>query len=167
MSENPSTSREVKTTGPDYLVWRGELLARLALSRLESTVAYEGTEDQPYDFLIVTADGFCFFVEVKAFSSTNLHIDRVETIAELKWRVSTELLRQANQSHSPVVLFLFDADTDHGRFLRIDTLHASKKSSHLQTIGFPIENVINKESLESLIRELQSQNCEGHSAIET
>jgi len=155
MSDNASTSKEVQTTGPEYLGWRGELLAQLALSRLEFVTVYQGSPDQPYDFLVATSDGFCFFVEVKAFSSTKSNINHVDTIAELRWRVSTELIRRANESRSPVLLFLFDADTDHGRYLRIDTLPVSNKSAKLQTIRFPIQNVIDKQSLESLLRELQ------------
>jgi len=158
MSDNPATSKEVKTTGPQYLAWRGELLAEHALSRLESVTVYRGSADQPFDFLAATTDGFCFFVEARAFSSTNSHIHRVETIAELRWRVPSALIRRANASHSPVLLFLFDADTDHGRYLRIDTLPDSGQSSALQTIRFPIQNVINKQTLEGLVRELQLEN---------
>src|SRR5262245_4094630 len=116
MSDN-RTAVEVKTTGPSYLNWRGPLLAELALARVPGLSVYkrpdQAPSELPYHFLVTTADGFCFFVEVKAFSSFRLHVTDVEAIGELRWSLDADLVRRARASHSPVVLFLFDADTDH------------------------------------------------------
>ena len=155
MSDTTSNSTEVKTTGPEYLAWRGELLAQLALSRLEGVTVYQRSDEQPFDFLVATNDGLCFFVEVEAFSSTNQKIDDVETIEELQWQIPMKRVRQATGSQTPVLLFLFDADSDHGRFLRLDTLPAPDKAARQQTIAFPIENVIDQKNLEAVIRELR------------
>ena len=155
MSDTTSNSTEVKTTGPEYLAWRGELLAQLALSRLEGVTVYQRSDEQPFDFLVATNDGVCFFVEVEAFSSTNQKIDDVETIEELQWQIPMKRVRQATGSQTPVLLFLFDADSDHGRFLRLDTLPVPHKAARQQTIAFPIENVIDQKNLEAIIRELR------------
>lgn len=153
MSENATTTN-VRTNGPNYLGWRGELLARLALSRIPSLTVYESPEEHGYDFLVVTEQGFCFFVEVKAFSSIRSRVKGIETIGELRWRIQKQAITRAHECQSPVVLFLFDADTDHGRFLRLDTVPNSRTTGSLQTIRLPIVNTITEESLRRLIQDL-------------
>lgn len=60
---------------------------------------------------------------------------------------------------SPVLIFLFDADTDHGRFLRLDTLDVASKGARHRTIKFPLDNVIDRENLETMVCQLQSARC--------
>ena len=150
---------EVKSTGPSYPAWRGELLAELALARNPGLIVHKRPErspsDPPYDFLVATEQGLCFFVEVRAFSSFHLQLTDVEAIPELRWSLDGELVRRARASHSPVLLFLFDADTDHGRYLRVDTLPAPGVEVRQVTVRLPAQQTINKENLERLIAELQ------------
>ncbi|MDZ7616417.1 MAG: hypothetical protein U1E05_05390 [Patescibacteria group bacterium] len=150
-----TTPQEAAIAGPEYVHWRGELLAQLALSRVPSLIVYQSPAQHEYDFLVSTKTGFCFFVEVKALSSIREKIRNIDTVEELRWRVSKELVTRANESRSPVVLFLFDADTDHGRFLRLDTLPSMPTSGQLQTVRFPITNVISKDRLEEFVKELE------------
>jgi hypothetical protein len=158
---NKRTAVEIKTTGPSYLEWRGKLLTELALARVPELIVYKSLDHPPYDFLAATAQGFCFFVNVKAFSSFHLDVADVETVPELRWSLDADLVRRAHASHSPVLLFLFDADTGHGRYLRLDTFPAPATETRRLTVRLPVEHTINKESLEKLIADLQgtSKSC--------
>ena len=153
------TSVEVKTSGPSYLGWRGKLLAELALARLPGLIVHErpnsAPSELPYDFLVSTEHGLCFFVAVRAFSSFWLDVRDVEVVPELRWSVDADLVRRARDSESPFLLFLFDADTDHGRYLRLDTLPPPAPGARLVTARFPVEQVITKEHLERLIADLE------------
>lgn len=150
-----TTPQDAAISSPEYVHWRGELLAQLALSRVPSLIVYQSPEQHEYDFLVSTQAGFCFFVEVKALSSFREKIRDIDTVEELRWRISKELVKRANGSRSPVILFLFDADTDHGRYLRLDTLPTTPTNGELQTVRFPITNVISKNSLEELVKEME------------
>lgn len=156
-----ATPQEAAIDGPEYVHWRGELLAQLALSRVPSLIIYQSPAQHEYDFLVSTQTGVCFFVEVKAFSSIREKIRNIDTVEELRWRVSRELVKRANESRSPVILFLFDADTDHGRFLRLDTLPSMPPSGEFQTVRFPVTNVISKNRLEEFVRELEGGSKSG------
>jgi len=155
---NKRTAVEVKTTGPSYLAWRGELLAELALARLPSLLVHKRADhpasDLPYDFLVATERGLCFFVEVKAFSSSRLAVSDVRTVPELLWSVDAGLIRRVRANQSPFILFLFDADTDHGRYLRLDTLPDPQPGSRRLVVQFPLEQTINRRNVERLIADL-------------
>jgi hypothetical protein len=155
------TALAIKTTGPSYLDWRGRLLAELALARIPELIVYKSPDHPPYDFLAATAQGFCFFVNVKAFSSFHLDVADVETVPELRWSLDADSVRRARVSHSPVLLFLFDADTGHGRYLRLDTFPVPGSQTRRLTVRLPVEHTINKENLEKLIADLQetSKSC--------
>jgi hypothetical protein len=142
---------------PHYVGWRGELLAEVALRRvagLEIHKPHQNGSRLDYDFLVSTPDGFCFFVEVKAFSSMKYRIADVAGIEGLLWTVDGELIRNARKSQSPFVLFLFDADSEHGRFLRLDTLPDPPARSSA-TLQLPIENTITPTNLRRLIASMQ------------
>jgi hypothetical protein len=94
-------------------------------------------------------------VEVKAFSSSWLGVRDVKGVPELRWSVDADLIRRARESESPFLLFLFDADTDHGRYLRLDTLPGPSPGARQVTVRLPVEHVINKENLEKLIADLE------------
>jgi hypothetical protein len=152
-------SIEVKTSGPSYLGWRGELLAELALVRVAGLSVHKRTKSQPagmpFDFLVCTEHGFCFFVVVRAFLSIRLGIECVETVGELRCSLDAGLIRQARENYNPVILFLFDADNDHGRFLRLDDLlRPDARARHL-TVRLSVENVINRDSVEKLVVQLE------------
>lgn len=152
-------SIEVTTDGPSYLGWRGELLAELALARVPGLVVHKRSEcpsaNIVYDFLAATEDGTCFFVVVKSFSSFRSRARGVAGAAELKVRIDADLVRRASRSHSPVILFLFDADSEHGRFLRLDTLPVPADDAEFVVVRIPRGQTINRENLELLIAELQ------------
>ncbi len=156
-SESKS-SQEIKTGGAGYVVWRGALLAELALARAPELSVHKPKQDCGYDFLVATPSGTCFFVLVKAFSSKKLSIRDVQEIVDLRWRIDTKHIRRARASHTPVLVFLIDADTDHGRYLRLDTTPIRRESSQSQMIRFALKNTIDKEGVETLIAELQRSN---------
>ncbi len=153
------TSVELKTTGPGYLGWRGELLAELALARVPGLSVHKRPEraasELPAHFLAATSDGLCFFVIVRASSSFQMDIPDVETIGELRWPLEAETIRRARESRSPVILFLFDADTDHGRYLCLDTLPDPGPEARSVMVRLPVSATINKENLEKLIGDLR------------
>src|SRR5260370_24245854 len=140
MSEKKA-SVAVETTGPRYVGWRGELLAEVAVAGLSDVVvtnlASNGHVDLGEDFVVVAPQGLCFFVQVKAFSSLDLKINNVASIPELRFPVDARLVRAARQSRTPVILFLFDADTDHGRYLRLDTLPEPEPNRSQVTVRLP------------------------------
>jgi hypothetical protein len=131
------------------------LLAELALARLPGLIVHQRQDrpqsDLPFDFLVTTEHGFCFFVEARAFSSFHLHLRHVERAEEWGCPIDPDLLRRARESFSPVLLFLFDADTDHGRYARLDTLPAPDAGAGPLEIRFPKEAALHKESLQQLI----------------
>jgi len=159
MSENRLPA-EVETGESHYPEWRGLLLAELALARVPELLVHKepphATPGFRYDFLVATPDGFCFFVEVEAFSSTELRLKEVESSDELRWKIDAPSIRLAKRSRSPVVLFLFDADTDHGRYLRLDTLPTSAAKAR-NTVKLPATNTINPTNLRRLVSDLRDK----------
>jgi hypothetical protein len=153
------TSIEVDTARPSYVGWRGKLLAELALARLPQLTVYPRPErpasDLPYDVLVVAEHGLCFFVVVRAFSSFHLDVRDVAAVPELRCSFDADLVRRSRASQSPCVLFLFDADRDHGRYLRLDTLPDPGPESRRLTVRFPAEQAITRESLGQFIAGLQ------------
>ncbi len=151
MNESRAAS-SVSESDPAYVEWRGDLLARL------SEVAVSDTpHDTPFDLQVVTDKGACFFVAVDAFSSMHRHMDDIERVRTIAWPVAKELIEFARSAGSPTFAFLFDADTDHGRFLRLDTLPESRAASRRVTLAFPVENAIDRASLERLVRSLEDR----------
>jgi hypothetical protein len=150
-NSSPFTSRE----SPTYVGWRAELLAKLALSRLPHVAISEQPSPAVFDFSVTTEDNLVFFVEVKAFSSMRKRIREVQTISQLPWRIPNGLLERSHSEHRPVVLFLFDVDTEHGRYLRLDTLEIRANRTGIQTVRLPVENTINSESLLRMLEELR------------
>jgi len=158
---NANESKDVPSSSPAYAGWRGELLAQLALSRVPGLTIYQSPSQAPFDFLASTSDGFCFFVEAKAFSSTRQHIREIEAVSELRWRLPSNVMEAAARSHTPVMLFLFDADTGHGRFLRLDDLPANHGGRYL-TVRLPVQNTITKENLQQRIEQMRQAHRAAH-----
>jgi hypothetical protein len=139
-----------------YIGWRTELLAKLALSRLPGITVTERPLKGKFAFSVMTSTGFSFLLEVKGISSMREKIRDIETVSELRWRVQTALLKRLKTMRCPVVLFLFDADTEHGRYLRIDNLRLVAAAVQTQSIRIPLENVINTEGLHRMLKDLEA-----------
>jgi hypothetical protein len=137
---------------PEYVGWRTDLLAELALARIPGLKAYKLTDQEPFDKLAVTERGFCFFVMSRGFSSIASGVKNSDTLEELTCPIEPVLVARARENQSPVVFFYFNADTDHGRYLRLDTL----PDKDIHELRFPIENTITKASVQKLIREMQA-----------
>jgi hypothetical protein len=158
MSDNHA-SMTIGSHQPSYASWRGKLLAELALARVPGLVVHKRPDrapaDLPYDYLVATEHGACFFVEVNAFASFRMrgHRGDIRLAPELCWAVDGSVVNRVRADRSPYFLFLFDADTEHGRYLRLDTLPEPK--DELLQVRFPVENTITKESLARLIEELE------------
>jgi hypothetical protein len=149
-----------KDSDPSYVVWRGELLAELALARVPGLIVNKRPVrpdfDLAYDFLVVTDRGACFFVDAKAFSSSKRRLLDIGESGEWRWHLDAALVRDARRSRSPFVLFLFDADREEGRYLRLDTLPAPSRGVRRITVRLPVENTINRPNLETMIASLQA-----------
>ena len=158
MSEKTAAA-EVETTGPSYLGWRGELLAELALALVPELIAHKkpaGVPSEPeYDFLVTAGGGLTVFVLVRAFSAYALRLEDVASRAELKWEVPAELVRRARASRTPLVLFLFDADKGHGRYLRLDTLPEPHRRT--VTLRLPIDQPTSPEGIRKLIEDIRGE----------
>lgn len=157
MSDDRSLTAD-PADAPDYVGWRGLLLAELALARVPEFLVHKEPDGQGppplrYDFLVATADGFCFFVTVAAFSSFRLKSCGPGSAEDIRWPLDAELVRQARRSRSPVVLFVFDADTEHGRYLRLDTL--PEPTTKAVAVPIPVANTITPASLKRLVSELR------------
>jgi hypothetical protein len=159
MSTSKTIDIDSRNAGPPYTGWRGQLLAELALARLPGLVVSKAprTSDQGYDFLVATRKGACFFIEVKAFSSTRLKGEKSTATAEWRWSIDADLIRRARESRSPFFLFLIDADTDLGRFFRLDSLPAPDAKARMVIALIPPENSIDKEGLTKLVSELETE----------
>jgi hypothetical protein len=147
-----SKKNRKKKKKPEYVEWRSDLLAELALARIPGLKAYKLTDQEPFDKLAVTEDGFCFFVISRGFSSFASGEKDADARSELSCSCDADMLARAHQNQSPVVFFYFNADTDHGRYLRLDTLH----ETNAKELRFPIANTITKASMQGLIREMQA-----------
>lgn len=158
MSERPRAVR-VDGKGPSYPTWKCELLAELALIRVfEFTIhrRFSGPAGPEHDFLVTAPDGASCLVDVKGFSSHHLKLrDVVASLPELGWAVQADVVRKARQSPTPVVMFLYDADTEHGRFARLDTLPEPDWGTRRVVVAFPVENTITPESLRALVAGLR------------
>ncbi|MBI1831158.1 MAG: hypothetical protein HYR84_06885 [Planctomycetes bacterium] len=137
---------------PAYVGWRSELLASLSLARLPDLRVYKITDQEIFDKLVMTERGLCFFVITRGFSSLAARVENAD--AQDKWMcpLDAATLARVRKHQSPVVFFYFNADTDHGRYLRLDTL----PEAGVKELRFPIENTITKASLQTLIREMQA-----------
>lgn len=138
---------------PEYVGWRSEMLSSFVLMRLPELKVYKITDQDTFDKLVMTDNGLCFFIVTRGFSSLAAGLDHVDSDSMWTYSIDTATLKRAREHQSPVFLFYFNADTDHGRYLRLDTLaDEDAKELHL-----PIENAITKASLQKLIRELQAK----------
>jgi len=106
---------------------------------------------------VATEQGACFFVEVEAFSSARHVVGGWGAGEEWKWKLDAGIVRRARESRNPFLLFVFDADTDRGRFLRLDTLPEPNHDHPTVMVRLPVENAIDKEHLEALIDDIRGE----------
>lgn len=140
---------------PDYATWRSIVLAERFLSEMEEWEILKEPFDREFDFAVLLKDGFTFFIEVKAVSSMHGGLKSLASNRPLTYPVSKELLSKAKTIKKPVVLFVFDADTEAGRYVRIDKLKPAAGTQGLHRPGLLPSHRINKESLNRLVSELR------------
>jgi hypothetical protein len=149
----------VTTDGPDHLIWRSELLAELAIMRVGELTIFKpprGGLALPFQFVAVSSSGSCFAGEVAAYSSCLLKIEP-ESIAVLELEVDAERVRTARQIRTPTFMFLFDADRDHGRYLRLDTQPKPADGAKTVVLSFPVANAITADSVRALVVALEKE----------
>ncbi len=158
ISDDPATQ-------PPYAGWRAELLTELALARVPGLVVNKMPDTQvsglDFDFLVATKKRVCFFIEVKSFSYLHAKVVRKP---KGQWHalVPEKLLREAGACPSPYFLFVFDVDTDEGRYLRLDGIAIPQLVDGKVALDLPEVNRITKDSLESLVASLEREHLGRH-----
>jgi hypothetical protein len=153
---NSQAFLEVAPGGPEHVGWRSRILAELALARVPELAVFKDPPGQEYELVVATDDGLFFQVGVRGFSSLRTRAERIDIIPELRWPVPAREVRRARRNLSPVVLFLFDADGDHGRYARLDVLPAPVRGAKSVSVSFPAGNVLTREGVERLVAELRA-----------
>ena len=143
---------------PRYVPWRGELIARLALTRAGLTVQDEPAPE-PFDLLAGTRDGFYLLVEVKAYSSMHSRHRPVfdESRDQYRWPVETTLLRAAWEVNVPVVLFVVDADREVGHYARLDRLPRPDRDQRSMFVLLSPERDLSPRAIATLVSELRQE----------
>ena len=152
------TRMRVTTNGPDYLISRSQSLAQLAIVRVPELLAFDRPNHAgdafPFDFLVMEDEEARFSVVTRGFATSRAKIE-TEGIDDLELEVGADLVRQARKHPYPVVMFLFDADRDPGRFLRLDAQPEPPANAKSVLLTFPIENTITGASVRKLASELE------------
>ena len=145
----------LKSPETEWVARRGAALAQMALVPTLELTIFENLYTKAYDYAVATKDGVFIRIRVEAYSSRLAGVEGVNTIPELRWTLSADFVRQARTSKAPVVLLLFDADTDHGRYARLDVLPAPARGAKSVAISLPLSNTVNPASLRCLVAELR------------
>jgi hypothetical protein len=145
-----------KRNEPPYVGWRGELIARLVLTRA-GLVVQDAQAPQPFDLLASTPDGFYLLVKVKAYSS--MHSGRRPQFDgshnEVRWPVEASVLRAAGEENVPAVLFVIDADREVGHYARLDAVSRSAGDRRAPSVPLTADHDLTTEALAALIAELR------------
>lgn len=147
---------------PAYVGWRSELLAKLALSRIPSLAIVHVSQDHGYDYVVTSDDGLTFCLVVRARSSLHDEIREIHALEFVDVDLPRGLLERARTSLCPVVLFFFDADSGHGRYLRLDTLAEQQLAK--QYVSLPIDHTITTRSLNRMLQTLRTDGMAAVSA---
>lgn len=140
-----------------YVGWRAEELAKLALSGVPSWSVTDITEGGKFDYAVMDVNsGTSFMVEVKSLSSIHSNRKIDPSASEIPIQVAASLVKSAQAMHCPVFLFVFDVDTDHGRFRRLDLFDIADVHGEKFWLYLPISNVINAQSMQKLAKELSA-----------
>lgn len=142
------------STDPRYVSWLGEVLTRLALSRMEGWVIEEQPLDGHFDFGVVTDTGKRFLIEVKAGSSLRGRFSDMATADNVRYRLDKRVLERASSQEQPTVLFLFDVDTEAGRYLILKDFDSKGDSASSPVVSLPKSNLISTSALKQLAVDL-------------
>jgi hypothetical protein len=134
-----------------------DAVAAYALAHVSELTQYENPRRGKYKLAVATEDGLFVRVGVVGYSSRLAGIERVDSILELRWPVPADAVRHARASATPVILFLIDMDTRHGRFARLDTLPGPAPGAKSVLVGFPRANLLDPANLERLFAELRAR----------
>jgi len=145
----------LKSSGTEWVDRRGAALAKMALLTTRGLTIFENMYTKAYDYAVATEDGMFIRIRVEAYSSRLAGVERVGVIPDLRWSLATDVVRQARASKAPVVLLLFDADSGHGRFARLDVLPAPPRGAKSMAISLPLSNTVDPASLRCLVAELR------------
>ena len=152
------TRLRVTTDGPGYLTSRSQSLAQLAVVRVPELLAFDRPNHAgdafPFDLLVMEDEEARFSIVARGFATARAKIE-TDGIPDLECEVDANLVRQARKHPYPVVMFLFDADRDPGRFLRLDTQPEPAANAKVTLLTFPIENTITEASVRKLASELE------------
>ncbi len=156
--------RLIRTSGVRYAPWKGEVIAKYLLARTDGV---EATDLPPHDparcDIMVEAGDFRFLVEVKAFASFHDPAGDPATSESLRIRVPFEQFEAWRRSALPVVVFLIDADTEHGRYLIVDDVSAGAHSGEVD-LAFPVANELTPEAVPQVISRLRARHPVGRIA---
>ncbi|HEY0150969.1 MAG TPA: hypothetical protein VGB92_03165 [Longimicrobium sp.] len=145
----------LKSSGTEWVDRRGAALAKMALLMTRGLTIFENMNTKAYDYAVATEDGMFIRIRVEAYSSRLAGVERVGTIPELRWTLDADVVRQVRASRAPVVLLLFDADTGHGRYTRLDVLPAVPRGAKSVAVSLPLSNTADPASLRCLVAELR------------
>ncbi|CAA9377893.1 MAG: hypothetical protein AVDCRST_MAG89-5151 [uncultured Gemmatimonadetes bacterium] len=139
---------------PESLTPYIDAVAAYALVHVAGLTQFENRRRGRYKLAVATEDGLFVRVGVAGYSSRLAGIERVDSIPELRWPVPVDVVRHARASMTPVLLFLIDTDTRHGRFARLDTLPGPAPGAKSVLVGFTRANMLDPANLERLFAEL-------------
>ena len=159
MAETPHTVL-VTSEGPPHIVWRTPQLAELALARVPELAEVSNLDTAapgvPSDFLVLTPNAVPISIVARGYSSRKCKIEPA-IVPVLEWKADAKLILAATRSRDPVVMYLFYADRDHGRYLRLDTLPEPADGAKTVVLSFPVENTISGDSIRALAEELAKE----------
>lgn len=147
---------DLAPTDVEHVAARGDALARLALVQAPDLTVFENRGSRKCDLVVVTGDGIYVRITVQAYSSRMAGIERVDEVPELRWPVAADDVRRARASQGPAFLFLFDADTRHGRYARLDVLPEPARGTTRVMVSLPLSNRIDPASLNGLVAGLRT-----------
>ena len=146
----------LKSPGTEWVARLGAAHAKMALvTTLELTI-FENLHTKAYDYAVATRDGMFIRIRVEAYSSKLAGVEGVDSIPEMRWTLSADVVRQARASKAPVVLLVFDADTGHGRYARLDVLPAPARGAKWVKISLSLSNTVDPASLRCLVAEFRA-----------
>ena len=148
----PSTKSKRQPVQPPYALWRGRLIAKLALVRAGLTVQ-DAAAPQPFDLLASTPDGFYFLGKVDAYSSMHGRQPTPNGSPDgYRWPVEASVLRAAADVNLPVVLFVVDADREVGHYARLDR---PRREQQTEGVSLTSNRNLAPESISALVTKLR------------